>query len=235
MVSRRGLGPLVVLERFGARAVLAAVGVLLAALVLAALVLFARGRSGPVHTFDLNTAAHLNRYLNSHHGQVRFWKSLTNAGGPTTWRVLAGVAVIVLAARRRWATAALIAVAMVGAAVLSGVTKLAVNRARPVVAVPVTHVGGGSFPSGHALTSFVALGLAVILLRPVLSRGRWLLATIVAAVLIFLIGFSRLILGVHYVTDVLGGWLIAALWLAALTSVFRSAVRRRTGPRSSLT
>ncbi|CAN5597526.1 hypothetical protein BH10ACT8_BH10ACT8_08620 [soil metagenome] len=213
-------------ERFGMRAIGAVIAVLVAALLLAALVLFARGSSGPVHRFDLSTAANLNRYLTSHHWQLTFWKAITNGGGPTTWRVLAAVAVVVLLVLRRWLPATLVAVAMIGAAVLSGVTKLAVNRARPVVAVPVTHVGGGSFPSGHALTSFTAVGVALMVILPLLT-GAWRTLTVaVAVVVVVLVGFSRLILGAHFPTDVLGGWLIAGIWLAALNAVFRRPARR---------
>ncbi|MCU1658169.1 MAG: putative rane protein [Pseudonocardiales bacterium] len=220
-------------RRFGPRALLAPAGVLLAALLLTALVVFARSRSGAVHDFDVDTVDDLNRYARGHPGQVQFWKAVTTVGGPTTWRVLAAVAAAALLVRRQWRLAVLIAVTMVGAAILSGVTKSLVHRARPVVPMPVAHVGGGSFPSGHALTSFVAVGLAVVLLVPVLSAAWRVVLIVVGAVVVLAVGFSRLILGVHYVTDVLGGWLIGGLWLAVVMAGFGLAAGgRRSGIRA---
>jgi undecaprenyl-diphosphatase len=134
----------------------------------------------------------------------------------------------VLLIRRRLRLAVFVVVAMAGAAVLSGVTKTAVHRARPVVKVPIEKVAGGSFPSGHALTSFVALGLLVILLGPRLPVAWRALLTVAAALIVVAVGFSRLILGVHYLTDVLGGWLIGALWLTAIHALLRPTRTRHT-------
>jgi undecaprenyl-diphosphatase len=215
------------LQRLGVRSLAAASLVLLAALILAALVVFARSKTGAVHRLDVSTANDLNRYLAGHRGQVHLWKAVTDIGGPSTWRVLAAVAVVVLWVRRQRRAAMFVAVAMIGAAVLSGVTKALIGRARPIVKVPVDRVGGGSFPSGHALTSFAAVGALLLLLLPVLSTAWRAVLVSAAVVVVAAVGFSRLILGVHYVTDVLGGWLIAGLWLAALWSVFRRGGRRR--------
>jgi undecaprenyl-diphosphatase len=115
--------------------------------------------------------------------------------------------------QRRRRPAILVAVTMVGAALLSGGTKALVGRPRPVVAVVVHRASGRSFPSGHALTSFVAVGRLVLLLWPTCSARQRALLLGVATLLVTAIGFSRLALGVHYLTDVLGGWLIGALWL----------------------
>lgn len=197
------------------------VAVLLAALVLAALVVFARSTAGAAHNFDTDAADGLNRYAGRHHGQVDAWRAVTTVGGPATWRVLAAAAVLALCARRRWRPAILIAVTMAGAAALSGVTKSLVNRHRPQVPLPVDRIAGGSFPSGHALTSFVAVGLLVVLVLPSLDGGWRGLLVVAAAVVVAAVGFSRLILGVHFVTDVVAGWLIAGLWLTSVLAVFR--------------
>jgi membrane-associated phospholipid phosphatase len=124
-----------------------------------------------VHDLDFEPADDLDGYLSSHHGQVGMWKAITAAGGPTTWSmraVITVITVIALSVRRR--LAGLVAVTMAGAAVLSDATKLQVHRARPVVTVPVERVGGGSFPSRHALTSVVAVSQAFVLLLPVIGR-----------------------------------------------------------------
>lgn len=162
---------------------------------------------------DLALAGHLNRALSGHRRQLRFWRTVSAAGGPTSWRVLTVVTALVLFWRRRRHPAALVAVTMVGAAMLSGGTKALVGRPRPVVAVVVDSAPGKSFPSGHALTSFVAVGRLVLLLWPACSTRQRALLLTTAAVLVTSIGFSRLVLGVHFLTDVLGGWLIGGLWL----------------------
>jgi undecaprenyl-diphosphatase len=215
------------------RAIAALVVVLLAALVLALLVLVARSRGGPVHNLDVRVDDRVNGYFNRHPGAVSAWRLVTNAGGPTTWRVLAAVAAVVLWVRHQRRLALLVAVAMAGAALLSAVVKSAVARARPVVPHPIEHVGGGSFPSGHAMTSFTALALLVLLVTPYLSGGRRLAVVVLAGLAVVAVGFSRLALGVHYVTDILGGWLIGALWLAAVFAAFRRAAPRSRRDRET--
>jgi hypothetical protein len=91
MDSRRTAARIAFLERFGLGALLAAAGTLLSALILAALVIFARSRNGAVHRFDFGTEATLNRYVASRPGQVHFWKIVTTVGDPTTLRVIAGI------------------------------------------------------------------------------------------------------------------------------------------------
>ena len=162
---------------------------------------------------DLAIAGHLNRSLAGHRHQLTFWRAVSALGGPTSWRVLTGITALVLFWQRRRRPAALVAVTMTGAAMLSGGTKALVGRPRPVVAVVVSHAPGKSFPSGHALTSFVAAGRLVLLLWPACSARQRVLLLASATLLVTAIGFSRLALGVHFLTDVLGGWLIGGLWL----------------------
>ena len=109
---------------------------------------------------------------------------------------------------------------MAGAAMLSGGTKALVGRSRPTLAVLLDRPSGKSFPSGHALTSFVAVGLLVRLLWPACSARQRALLLIAAGVTVTAVGFSRLGLGVHFLTDVLGGWLLGAVWLLAVRRAF---------------
>jgi undecaprenyl-diphosphatase len=162
---------------------------------------------------DRVVVGRLNRALAGHRRQLRFWRVVSAVGGPSSWRLLTAGTALWLFWQRRRRTAALVAVTMVGAAVLSGGTKALVRRPRPVVAVVVHRAPGNSFPSGHALTSFVAVGRLVLLLWPSCSVRQRVLLLGVATLLVTAIGFSRLALGVHYLSDVLGGWLIGGLWL----------------------
>ncbi|MET3804010.1 undecaprenyl-diphosphatase [Nakamurella sp. UYEF19] len=205
---------------FGLRTTLIAAGALVAVVPLAVLIVLISTGWTPLHTIDLNAVQSLNRYAENHAGQVQFWKIVSIIGGPTVLRIAAVLAVVLLWIRHRRAAAVLVAVAIGGAAALSGIFKLLVNRGRPVVAVPVEHADSASFPSGHALTSFVAAGVLLILLLPHLSGWRRALLIAAAVLLCTAVGFSRLLLGVHYPSDVLGSWLIGTALLLILAGVF---------------
>jgi len=208
------------IHRFGLRTTLIAAGMLVAVVPVDELIVLITTGWAPLHTLDLNIVHSLNRYAAHHPGQVRFWKIVSIIGGPTVLRIAAFLAVVLLWVRRRRPAAIMVAAAIGGAAALSGIFKVLVNRGRPLVAVPVEHADSASFPSGHALTSFVAAGVLLILLLPHLSRGRRALL-ITAVLLVAAIGFSRLLLGVHYFSDILGSWLIGTAMLLILAGVFR--------------
>lgn len=117
-----------------------------------------------------------------------------------------------------------------GALVLDPVLKSLVGRLRPVVAHPVAHGTGNSFPSGHSLGSIVCYGAVFLVFLPA-ARGRWRTAfTTVIVALVALIGISRILLGVHYVSDVIGGWAIGITWLG-LTAFAFEATRQAAGLR----
>ncbi|MCF2526245.1 phosphatase PAP2 family protein [Yinghuangia soli] len=111
------------------------------------------------------------------------------------------------------------AVALLVAVGLSGSAKVVFDRPRPegmAVTAP-----GGSFPSGHVLTATAAVGVLVVLLRPHLSaRGRpWLYAG--AAVSAIGVGATRVLLGAHFLSDVVAGWILGGVVLAVTLAVFR--------------
>ncbi|MCF4137166.1 phosphatase PAP2 family protein [Streptomyces sp. Tue 6430] len=131
---------------------------------------------------------------------------------PLTMRLLcAAVAVWLVWRRSAWWTAVwLITVSAIGTALQQGL-KAAVDRARPVWTDPVDSAHYAAYPSGHALTATVVLGLLLWLLHrhgagPVL----WRTAVTVAVVSVAGVGLTRVWLGVHWPTDVLGGWLMGA-------------------------
>jgi undecaprenyl-diphosphatase len=108
------------------------------------------------------------------------------------------------------------------------ILKKLVGRLRPVVAHPVAHGGGNSFPSGHSLGSIVCYGAVFLVFLPA-TRGRWrTVFTTVIVTLVALIGISRILLGVHYLSDVLGGWTLGITWLG-LTAFAFELTRRAEG------
>ncbi|MBA3824666.1 MAG: phosphatase PAP2 family protein, partial [Ktedonobacterales bacterium] len=107
-------------------------------------------------------------------------------------------------------------VATIGAAGLSFVIKEIVGRTRPSLFPPLTSESGPSFPSGHTLTAVAFYGMCAFLLaRPL--RG-WARAGVVllAAIISGAVAYSRVYLGVHYPTDVLGSLIIGLAWLITL-------------------
>ncbi len=128
----------------------------------------------------------------------------------------------------RWRRAAMwLLISMAGALVLDLTLKHAYHRPRPTPffgSLPHSY----SFPSGHALLSFcfygVLAGLLTARLRPpVLQAVVWA----AAGVLIVAIGVSRIYLGVHYPSDVIAGYLAAAVWVSTIIALDRVRKRRR--------
>ena len=129
---------------------------------------------------------------------------------------------------RRWRTLALVVGSTVGGAAVNALLKSLFARPRPTVVPHLTHVLTESFPSGHAmLSAIVYLTLGALLAQ--LVERRWLRAYLVgvALTLTLLIGLTRVYLGVHYPTDVLGGWMAGLAW-ALLTATLARAVKRRS-------
>lgn len=131
------------------------------------------------------------------------------------------------AGRRRRAVTVLLAVAVLAVGqLLRSALMLAVHRARPPAADWAVHASGHAFPSGHTASSAMAAGLlAWGLLRALPGRPGQVLAG-VSVLLAAAVGCSRVYLGVHWPTDVLGGWLFAACWLGLTLPPLTTFVRR---------
>ena len=204
--TRRSLAPLAIVTA--------------AALVFTLLLLLVRLQWAPLESVDHHAATWLNSLVAGHPAVVRVVKAVTWLGsGGVLWTVT-GTAAIVLAIRRRWRLVTYLLVAGAGALILDPVLKALVGRLRPVVAHPIAHGNGNSFPSGHSLGSFVCYGALFLVFLPVV-RGTWRrVFTAVIVVLIAAIGISRLLLGVHYMSDVLGGWTLGLTWLGLTAFAF---------------
>ena len=101
-----------------------------------------------------------------------------------------------------------------GAAVMDFLGKIVFHRARPPMAVYLED--SFSFPSGHATLAVALYGfLAYVLIRELKSRGSKVSVFFASLIVILLIGLSRIYLGVHYLSDVWGGYLLGFLWLLA--------------------
>jgi undecaprenyl-diphosphatase len=111
-------------------------------------------------------------------------------------------------------------VTTLGGGLLDTVVKEVVNRARPSLVNPVATAHGKSFPSGHAMSSTFTYGALLLVFLPVIARRYRPVIVGGAALLVAAICFSRLALGVHYISDVVGGVVLGLAWLAASTAAF---------------
>ena len=199
-----------------------------AALVFTLLLLLVRLQWAPLESVDHHAATWLNSLVAGHPAAVRVVKAVTWLGSGGVLWTLTGAAAVVLALRHRWRLAIYLLVAGAGALTLDPVLKALVGRLRPVVAHPVAHGNGNSFPSGHSLGSFVCYGALFLVFLPVV-RGTWRrVFTAAIVMLIAAIGISRLLLGVHYLSDVLGAWALGITWLGLTAFAFELS-RQVTG------
>lgn len=160
---------------------------------------------------------------------------LTSAAKAAAWPgsglvvvVLVAAAVAFLAARRDWRPAIMLALAAGGSVILCVVVQHLVGRQRPPAALAIGHSAGPAFPSGQATTAIACYGMLAVILsagRP--SRIRALLWLSAAAVTV-LTGASQVCLGANWLTDVLGGWALGALWIAILLTA--AVLITRPGP-----
>ncbi|MFI5492313.1 phosphatase PAP2 family protein [Actinoplanes sp. NPDC051859] len=197
------------------RAVAWAIGVLLS---FGALGLLVGTRWAPLHESDTTITTAVHRWALTHPSWVEVTVWWTNVFAPFPLRFAVLLLVGWLLRRQDRRTALWAALTMVAGGLLGAGLKLLFGRDRPELLDPVARATGLSFPSGHALNATLAAGIFLLVLLPVVRR-RWLLWT-VAVVVAVGTGVSRVILGVHFTSDVIAGWLLGIAILAAVTPAF---------------
>ncbi|WP_326665293.1 phosphatase PAP2 family protein [Streptomyces sp. NBC_00385] len=188
-------------------------------------------RWSPLTRLDRDIAEALHRRAVTEPGLVHLNRILTDwLWDPWTMRALIAVAVVFLWQRGARVLAAWVAVTTLVSSILQQGMKAAVGRERPRWPDPVDSAHYASFPSGHAMTAMVSCGLLLWLLhrsgcRPWIRRA----ALAAAGVSVLGVGLTRLYLGVHWPSDVLGGWLLGAALTAFATAGYdRYAAHHRT-------
>ncbi|MEV0080870.1 phosphatase PAP2 family protein [Nocardia neocaledoniensis] len=156
---------------------------------------------------------------------------VTDLGDTLSMTILATLTVAWFAARRDWATVALVALTSAGAGVLVVVIKRLVGRHRPPEVSRLVAEPSLSYPSGHTLGTTVVVGIVALTVIPGLRR-RWLrvAATVFAVLFPIAVGLSRIYLGVHWSTDVLAGWIFGLAWLTLCVTVFAWVYREHFAP-----
>lgn len=211
-------------------AAVAAAGLLIPVALIAVLIV---GDVDWLHRLDGDVTDSLHHFADGHPGWVRLMKAWSLVFDPNSWRAAALLLAIWLVRRRHaWPVAIWVAVTMTAGGILGAVLKLLVGRHRPDLLEPVARASGYSFPSGHALNN--ALGAAVFVLvllplvrdHPVRRAALWTAAVVIPLVT----AFTRVALGVHWTSDVVGGLLLGVGVVAAAAGASRPWRRnRRTG------
>ncbi len=164
--------------------------------------------------WDLAAAAWVHAHATPLGLQV--FDAITQLGSPTAMGVLAVVGCVVLWRQRHGTLLTTWIAAFAGGALLELVLKASVHRTRPEYGSAYLHGHSYSFPSGHAMGATIGFGmlahLAVEHWRTL--RGRRGPAWAIALACAVLVGISRVYLGVHYPSDVAGGWAAGSAWLA---------------------
>jgi len=128
--------------------------------------------------------------------------------------------------KRLWLSLVTLVVAVPGGMLLNEWVKLLVHRQRPFVDGPFADWSGYSFASGHTIGATLLYGQLLLFILPCLKARHWRLLSILSAIsLVSLVGFSRIALGAHFLTDVLAAVFFGIIWLA-LCVVLSRPIRR---------
>jgi membrane-associated phospholipid phosphatase len=137
--------------------------------------------------------------------------------------------------RGSWRPLALLGGAAAGAWAVQVAVKQLVERPRPPAGLALSHATGFAFPSGHATDAAAVYGMLAVLLARSGRRAASAAALLAAVGVIALVGLSRLYLGVHWLTDVVGGVGIGAVWLVSLILFVGTRIELPTRPGSKRT
>ena len=130
--------------------------------------------------------------------------------------------------RKHWLILFIWVITIGGGQVLNTILKQFFARPRPTFANPLVVAQYYSFPSGHAMMSSIAYGmLAYMLCRLLRNHFQRFLMILATITIIFLIGLSRMALGVHYFSDIVAGYAVASLWLITCISAWRIVQQRK--------
>lgn len=147
-------------------------------------------------------------------------RDVTSLGGAVVLTLLTLASIGVMLLGRRWRGALFVAVSVAGGTLLSTALKMSFDRARPDIVPHAMEATSASFPSGHsmlAMVTYLTLGAVLAEGQPSPRIRIYLLGW--AVFLAFIVGLSRVYLGVHWPTDVLAGWCVGSAWALLCGSV----------------
>jgi membrane-associated phospholipid phosphatase len=178
--------------------------------------------------FDTTTLLWLHRHSNAAIDNLML--GIANLGNPNFVIPLVAIVFSILIWHKRVWTAQILFLTCLGAAILNQGLKLVFVKPRPQLWTPLIVERTFSYPSGHALGSAVLYGFLAIVLAQGYPRYRWVIY-LSAILLVGAIGLSRLILGVHYPTDIIAGYAVGIPWLAACVKILQIGANRELKDR----
>lgn len=153
----------------------------------------------PLHDFGI-----------AHPGWVLFWDLLCTVLGPTAFRLVALVVIVVALARRNVRAAMFLVVTVELSGLITEAAKAAAGRPRPAEAM--VNALSSSFPSGHAVGVMVGVLAFLTLVLPIVRRPARFWSIALGAVVVLAIGAGRVVLCVHHPSDVFAGWALGYVW-----------------------
>ena len=167
-------------------------------------------------------------------GLTTLLRTATAIGGTVGMAAMVAVVAATLLLRKERASAIFVVVTVVAGAFLNLGLKLIFARARPDLVSALTVARWYSFPSGHAMGSFIAFGaLAYIALRQPWPRAARSAGLAIALTMVVLVGVSRVYLGVHWASDIAGAWSAGTVWLVSAVVAFEMLLRLRQRRRGA--
>lgn len=208
-------------ERYGLRVTLFAIALILVAVPFGYL-LEQVVRSGPLLRVDTGVANSTHRWvIHRGHWFTQLVFGLSWLGRPPLLSLMAAIASVFVWRRGRRRLAVFVVTTAVVGGLIDSAVKILVNRPRPQLADPLAHAYGKSFPSGHTMSSTIVYGALLLVFLPAIPKSRRVWAVGGTVLLVLLIAASRIALGVHYLSDVLGGFVLGLAWLTASVAAFR--------------
>ena len=170
-------------------------------------------------SIDSSALEALHRYGVAHPGWVTSWAVFCTVLGPTAFRLLALVLIVVALVRRNLRVALFLVISVELGGLVTEIAKQAADRPRPVTALVSAH--STAFPSGHAVGVTVGVLALLAVALPVLHRPLrvWLIA--LGAVVVLAIGVGRVVLNVHHPSDVVAGWALGYAYFVACLLMVR--------------
>ncbi|WP_232713397.1 phosphatase PAP2 family protein [Bacillus xiapuensis] len=169
--------------------------------------------------FDLAIIKEVQSWI--HEGRTERMIFITNLGSVRGFTIGTIIVAGILLVRRRVDYAIFFVLnVVIGAGLFNLTLKEIFKRQRPEI-LPLIEQGGYSFPSGHSMGSFIFFGGVAFLLFELL-RNQWakIIGACSAVIFVLLIGLTRIYLGVHYPSDVIGGYIAGAAWLIFSIAAF---------------